>query len=164
MTAGELYETYGPMVFRRILHFYGRDEAEEILHEVFLKVLERMDSFRRESSAATWLYRVTTNHCLNRLRDAGRRRELLEEHGDAVLRRFQSASQEDRALLDQLWNALSKDLLQIATYYYVDGMTHAEISRILGVSRRTVGNRLSEVQETVREYANEDSRLDRSPS
>ena len=41
----------------------------------------------------------------------------------------------------------------VATYYYVDGLTHAEIARILDVSRRTVGNRLARLETLAKDKA-----------
>lgn len=146
----ELYREWGPMVFRRILRFYDPVEAEEVLHEVFVKVLENTDSFRDDASPSTWLYRIATNHCLNRLRNSRRRRELLAEHGADLYPTHLASSQEASFLLAELWKRLPEDLLQIAVYYHVDGMTHAEIARVLGVSRRTVGNRLQELEELAR--------------
>lgn len=147
---GELYREWGPMVFRRILRFYDRVEAEEVLHEVFVKVLENVDSFREDASPSTWLYRIATNHCLNRLRNAKRRRELLAEHGEDLYPSHVGSTQEAEFLLGELWKRLPEDLLQIAVYYHVDGMTHAEIARVIGVSRRTVGNRLLELEQVAR--------------
>ena len=148
----ELYREWGPMVFRRILRFYGAVEAEEVLHEVFVKVLENADGFRADASPSTWLYRIATNHCLNRLRNAKRRRELLAEHGADLYPARVGSSQEAKLLLEELWNQLPEELMQIAVYYHVDGMTHAEIARVIGVSRRTVGNRLLELEELAKSY------------
>ena len=36
--------------------------------------------------------------------------------------------------------------MTIGVYYFVDGMTHAEIAEVVGVSRRTVGNRVDEIR------------------
>lgn len=138
------------MVFRRILRFYDRVEAEEVLHEVFVKVLENVDSFRSDASPSTWLYRIATNHCLNRLRNARRRRALLAEHGADLYPARVGSSQEAAFLLGELWKELPEELLQIAVYYHVDGMTHAEIAQVIGVSRRTVGNRLLELEALAR--------------
>lgn len=80
-----VYERYGPLVLRRIQRFFQGPDAEEVFQEVFLLVIEKLDSFRAESSPATWLYRLTTNHCLNRLRLGGRRRELVDLHGEDLL-------------------------------------------------------------------------------
>lgn len=150
---GALYREWGPMVFRRILRFYDPVEAEEVLHEVFVKVLENVESFREDASPSTWLYRIATNHCLNRLRDSKRRRELLAVHGADLYPAHIGSSQEAKFFLGELWKRLPEELLQIAVYYHVDGMTHAEIANVIGVSRRTVGNRLLELEELAREDA-----------
>lgn len=151
---GSLYREHGPMVYRRILHFYGEAEAEEVLHEVFLQAMERLSTFRADASPSTWLYRIATNTCINRLRDHGRRRELLHIHRDDLwYATRQGASQEERAFLEQLWRALPEELVQIGVYHYIDGMTHGEIARVMGVSRRTIGNRLQELNEQARANA-----------
>ena len=48
-----------------------------------MRVLEHFAKFRRESSPASWVYRITTNHCLNRLR-SGRRRDAREQADQVV--------------------------------------------------------------------------------
>ncbi len=146
-----LYREWAPMVFRRIRRFYDPVESEEVLHEVFLKVLENLDSFRADASPSTWLYRIATNHCLNRLRNSRRRRELLAEHGADLYPARVGSHQEAELLLKQLWVELPEELLQIAVYYHVDGMTHAQIAEVIGVSRRTVGNRLEELERLAKE-------------
>ena len=67
-------------------------------------------------------------------------------------------NQESALFLSQLWRQLPEELATVGVYYYVDGMTHAEIARVMGVSRRTVGNRLKEISE--RAQASTRSRLD----
>ena len=149
-----LHERYGPMIYRRILRFFRGDEAQEVYQEVFLLALEKRDSFRAEASPGTWLYRMATNHCLNRLRIDGRRRELLRENEGALWQPAAVApSQEATTFLRQLWHRLPEDLARIGVHYYVDGMTHAEIARTLGVSRRTVGNRLGELERRAKRAA-----------
>ena len=112
-----------------------------------MRVIDKLDTFRGDSSAVTWLYQLTTRYCLNRLRNEGRRKELWEEHSDAVYwsQPTSSASQERSALLSELWQHLDDDLVTIGIYYHLDGMTHAEIARVMNCSRRTVGNRLEEL-------------------
>lgn len=45
-----------------------RQDAEDATQQTFLKVMEKLDSFREESSVATWVLRIATNHALTMLR------------------------------------------------------------------------------------------------
>ncbi len=154
LDVAELYSRYAGMVLRRVRRFYGEQEAEEVVHEVFLRVLEKQHTFRAESSVVTWLYHLTTNHCLNRLRNQRRRQQARLAWGahpwDPP---SQPADGETTTFLSEVWRQLDGELLAVGTYHFVDGLTHAEIARILGVSRRTVGNRVAELQRRVRDAA-----------
>jgi RNA polymerase sigma-70 factor, ECF subfamily len=146
-----LYRQHAGMVARRVRRFIYADDVEEVVHEVFLKAHERRDSFRGEASPVTWLYHIATNHCLNRLRDQKRRRRSLEINKSLPwLHPQDAAGAEESLLLEQLWARLDEEQSMIAIYYFVDGMTHAEIARVTGVSRRTVGNRLDEITTLMR--------------
>ena len=112
---------------------------------------EKQSSFRGDSSPTTWLYHIATNHCLNRIRDRRRRRIALEINRELPwLAPTSDARSEDLILLEQLWAMLTEEQADIAMYYFVDGLTHGEIARISGVSRRTIGNRIDEITTMMR--------------
>tara|TARA_B100000686_G_C16254045_1_gene695897 strand:+ start:46 stop:546 length:501 start_codon:yes stop_codon:yes gene_type:complete len=152
-----IYKVHGPMILRRILRFYRRDEAQEVLHEIILKLMdqESIAEFRQESSMITWLYSITTNHCLNRLRNNKRRQELLAQCDENFLRHATHTDAHALLLCKQLWRHLDQDLLDLLVYYHVDGMTHQEIAHLMGVSRKTVGNRLDRLAEHARQLSEE---------
>lgn len=137
-----LYRQYAPMILRRVRHFFRGPEAEEVLQDIFLRLLERPELTDDVSSTVTWLYRVTTNHCITQLRKKRRRSELLEQHAQSFQPTTEQARQEARALLNQMFRGLDDELAAMGLYYYLDGLTHAEIARIMDCSPRTVGNRL----------------------
>lgn len=146
-----LYRRYAPLVLRRVRRFVGPEEAEEVVHEIFLRALEKMDTFRAESSPVTWLYSLTTRHCLNRLRDRGRRRELMNQRANEIPTPQPPApSTEATLFLDEFWRSLDPELSQIGVHYFVDGMNHDEIARVVGCSPRTVGNRVKRIQKLAR--------------
>jgi RNA polymerase sigma-70 factor (ECF subfamily) len=62
-----------------------RDEAEDILMDVFVQAPKAVQGFRGESALGTWLYRLTVNACLMKLRAQKRHRELEEEHLDSII-------------------------------------------------------------------------------
>lgn len=143
------------MIFRRVLRFFPDDaEAEEVVHEVFMRAMEKQHTFRGDASPSTWLYQLATRHCLNRLRDLRRRRETLALNADLPwLRPSAARDQEATMLLSQLIDQLDEEALLICTLYFVDGMSHAEIARVVGVSRRTIGNRIDDARHRMRAAA-----------
>ena len=62
-----------------------RDEAEDILMDVFVQAPKAVQGFRGESALGTWLYRLTVNTCLMKLRAQKRHRELEEEKLDTIV-------------------------------------------------------------------------------
>lgn len=151
---GDLYRRFGPQVMRRTRYFLGPDEAEELVHEVFLRALEQRSRFRGESSPATWLFRIATHLCLNRLRDRKRQAALLVRHGPTVWAQSDpGSSPEARAFLRELWRTLDEEHAMIGILHYVDGLTTADIGEMLDVSDRTIANRLKAITEKARRAA-----------
>lgn len=143
-----LYDSFGPMVLRRARAMLCDEQAAwDATHEVFLKVLSALPQFRQDSSPVTWLYRTTTNHCLNLLRERARRGEdeMTEDCGDSHHPRH-----EERLTLIKVLNRVQPELREIAVYYYLDQMSQDEIASLTGLSRRTVGNRLVAFHEAAR--------------
>jgi RNA polymerase sigma-70 factor, ECF subfamily len=137
MTPQEIYQRYGSVVYRRARRLLGEDHAaKDACQEVFLRLFRSLPEFPN-ASPVTWLYKVTTNHCLNVIRDEQRHRKLLEAQA-AALPAAQAASS-----LANLLRGFPEELQEIAVYYFVDEMSQDEIARVLGISQRTVSNRLS---------------------
>jgi RNA polymerase sigma-70 factor (ECF subfamily) len=152
-----LYRRFGPMVLRRCRRFLASGDAEEVAHEVFVKAIESAQGFRGESSPATWLFRVATRLSLNHLRDRRRHGALLARNAPTVFSESALASDPDaRVFLKSLWRTLPEELALIGVHYYIDGLTTAEIGRMLGVSDRTVATRLRTLEQSARREAGEE--------
>jgi RNA polymerase sigma-70 factor (ECF subfamily) len=136
-----IYRKYGPLVFRRARAILrSDDDAAEAVQEVFIRAFTGASGFDGRSQLSTWLYQITTNYCLNRLRDAGRRRTLLDEHLGEVGEDAVNADPSKLVLVRQLLAEADETEAAAAIYVFVDGMSHDEAAPLLGVSRRTVGN------------------------
>jgi len=139
-----LCERYGPMVYRRCLRLLrDKDEAMDACQDVFVRVLERRATLdvRYPSSL---LYRIATNHCLNRIRDRKRRAAPAEE---GELERIASAEDGERAtgarlLLDRLFGRQPESSRTIAVLHYLDGLTLEQVGEVVGLSVSGVRKRL----------------------
>src|SRR5262249_22259439 len=143
--AEELFARYGALVRRRARGILGDDAAaDDVVQDVFVRVLGALRAFRRESQPSTWLYRITTNLCLNRIRDARRRRERLDREAEDVAntKPADSRDEESRITVEALLAAMPRDLAEVAVFYHLDGMDQDEIAAVTGIARRTVGYRL----------------------
>ncbi len=140
------YERYGKVVLGRARTLMGdRDAANDALQEVFLRVISSELHILDEPAPTSWLYRVTTNLCLNRLRDERRRKQLVAERDEQGEGGHEGAAPdhlEARTLVLEILRRVPAELQEVAVYRYVDEMTHDEIAALIGVSARTVGNRL----------------------
>lgn len=147
-----LYRRYGDLVLGRCRTILRNDaDAQDAMQEVFLKVHRFSDSFRGDSSPSTFLYRITTTTCLNRIRSRRRRPEDPVEElpplpsSDSVLDTLAL-----RELLDDLLEDSDDKTRECLLYHYVDGMTHEETGEMVGLSGAAVRKRIAGFKSAVR--------------
>jgi RNA polymerase sigma factor (sigma-70 family) len=146
-----IYRAHGSSVLRRARALMGNeDDARELLQEIFASLVGRPEQFSGQSSVTTWLYSVTTHGCLNRLRDQRTRRRLLDQRG-AGSSSVSRESPETHAVLRQLLTRLPDELVDVAIYRYLDGLTQDEVASVMGCSRRHVCDLLDRLRDWVDE-------------
>jgi RNA polymerase sigma factor (sigma-70 family) len=149
-----LFREQGPMVLRRARRILGdAEDAREALQEIFTSLLGEHASFGGRSSVTTWLYGITTHHCLNRLRNRENRARLLVEAQGTVPVPAAPAAAEVTASAADLLARMPEALATVVVHYYLDEMSHAEIARQLGCSRRHVGDLLERARAWFEEHA-----------
>jgi RNA polymerase sigma-70 factor, ECF subfamily len=149
-----LYAKLGPAIYarcRRILK--DRAAAEDATQEIFIKILKSVDSIPSDDAVMPWVHRVTTNHCLNALRDTRRRAEPMptevmpeprdDDFEDSVVSRDFA-----RTLMDNQPDEIKAPVV----LYHVKGMEQAKVAGWLGISRRTVLYRLAEFAERAKKF------------
>lgn len=146
-----LYRTYGGRVYSRCLYLLkNKEEAQDALHEVFIKVQKNLDGFRNEASPLTWMTRIATNHCLNVIR--AKRAPWHQKYKAEVEHGVVSADggfhlEENRELLRLCLARVAEEdagLAELATYAWVDDMKQADICALVGISAPTLRKRLRE--------------------
>lgn len=150
----ELYTKHGSRVYARCLYLLrDKEEARDAMHEVFIKAQKNLAEFRGEASPLTWMTRIATNHCLNviRAKRAAWHERYKREVENAEQHEQRGASlKEDRQLLALVLAKVEPSLAEIATYYFVDEMTQAEICAVVGLSAPTLRKRLREFIDAAR--------------
>jgi RNA polymerase sigma-70 factor (ECF subfamily) len=125
--------------------------AEDATQEIFVRVLRHIDSAPDDRVALAWIYRISTNYCLNRLRDSRNDAEPVEELPE-VEGAHPEASLMNRDLALRLVLRAPESLRAPAVLHYIDGMEQEKVAQMLGLSRRTVINRLAEFASRARKF------------
>ena len=114
-----------------------RDDAEDVCQEAFLRVHRSLDQFERQSRFTTWLYRIVFNLGLDHLR---RRRAaaVLDER----VQSHDPAPRLDALGVDRALATLSTNHRDVLVLREIEGMSYAEISRVMNCPIGTVMSRL----------------------
>ena len=148
-----LFETHKDKVYSIALYFFGGDAAlaADFTQQVFLKLFTRIGQFRHQSEFTTWLYRLTTNTCI----DEQRRRRRFTPLPDTLAAPTAGAhatlpAAEARfmrlEIADSVREAIAslKPKLRIAILLkYFEELSYEEIAEALNCSKGTVASRLN---------------------
>jgi RNA polymerase sigma-70 factor (ECF subfamily) len=135
-----LYRSHGDVVLRRARTLLGSEaDAREALQDVFAELLRTPLALRVPGAVVGWLYQATTHLCLNQLRNRRTGLRLLDRHFAPAQPSTEAPRGEALVAVRQLLARLPEQLAAVIVYHHLDGMTHAEISTVLGCSRRQVG-------------------------
>ncbi|MFN2577718.1 MAG: sigma-70 family RNA polymerase sigma factor [Pyrinomonadaceae bacterium] len=143
------YDRYHLILFGLIVRILNdRQEAEDVLQEVFLQVWRRAGDFdEARGRAFTWLVTIARSRALDRLRAAGSRTRLAEESvqepanrvGDAAL---DAVNSETSTMVRNALAELTDEQRKVLLLAYFEGFTQTEIAQRLGDPLGTVKTRM----------------------
>ena len=152
-----LYEMFSARMYGVCIRYAGsKEDAQDILHEGFLKIYEKIEQFEFRGSFEGWIRRIMVNTALEKFRNDNklvRTQETIEE--------FERS--EDMDLTE---NITVKELLRIIeelspqyrivfNLYAIEGYSHREISKMLGITEGTSKSNLSRARTILQEKVNE---------
>jgi len=143
------YERFGAVIFRRcVALLHDLEDARDATQEAFVRLVRNAGRLDDPNHTLPWLYRVSTNVCLSRLRV----RHRLQYMEPATLpEAIDPVGFEQRLILNEqlarVVEALDERGQQVFVYAFVDEMLQDEIARVTGLSRRTVGKKIKRVRE-----------------
>lgn len=142
LDANHLVEEYQPFIYRLALRLL-RDpqDSEDATQDVLVRVIRFSPAFRNGSTLATWLYRITYNVCMTRLRE--RSRSPLRN--DAALERAADHPwdrENERLVVREAVRRLPVRYRVPITLFFFDQLSHEQIARRLDMPVNTVKIRI----------------------
>lgn len=160
----ELADTYGSRIFQLSMRYMkNREDAEEVTQDVLMKVYRKIDAFRGDAALSSWIYRITFNTAMSRLRThrQARAAEQERDHAEAAETAFDghvSVARQpadwsrlpDEALLRmQLREAVTVAIAELPEIYRapvvlrdIEGLSTEEASSRLHLKDQTLKSRL----------------------
>jgi RNA polymerase sigma-70 factor (ECF subfamily) len=126
----EIYEDHVAMVYNICYRmFANRADAQDATQDVFIKVYKNLEGFRGRSKLSTWIYRITMNYCIDRMR-----RKKLKT---VELKEWVTSPERDHDVRIQLEKAVASlpaSYRGVFVLHDIQGFRHAEIAEILGIT------------------------------
>lgn len=156
-----LVKTHQDRVFDFCVRMLGdREEAFDLTQEIFLSVHQHLDQFRQDARLSTWIFRISRNHCLNRLKYLKRRgRGRSDEYGETnELMITESAGgsatpdqhleqAQARSVVHKAIALLDEEQRTLVVLRDVEGLSYEEIVEITELPEGTVKSRLHRARE-----------------
>jgi RNA polymerase sigma-70 factor, ECF subfamily len=166
----DLASTYGPRIHQLALRYVKNwEDAEEVTQDVLMKVFRKIDAFRGDAALSSWIYRITFNTAMSRLRTAraSRLAEVQKTESYSAEQPERPAAEpadwsslaDDHVLRGQMRQQLIESLAQLPTVYRVpvilrdiQGLSTEEASAVLRVKPQTLKSRLHRGRLLLREH------------
>jgi len=159
----DLADAYSAKIYQLAFRYLrNKEDAEEITQDVLFKVYRKVGAFRGDAALSSWIYRITFNAAMSRLRTARYQRSQDEERvapgndGDTSVARVRAADiadwsdlADERVLRSQLRQRVFSAILALPAIYRapvmlrdIQGMSTEEASAMLKVKDQTLKSRL----------------------
>lgn len=153
----ELYRRFAARMYGICLRYAGNAlEAQDILQEGFIRVFHRLSQYRYDGSFEGWMRRIFINMAIT-LSKREMKYMAREPLGNAALNAGAAPVELSRLShleLLSLINRLPRGYRTVFNLYAIDGYTHREIARLLGISVNTSKSQLSGARRNLRELLN----------
>jgi RNA polymerase sigma-70 factor (ECF subfamily) len=150
----ELYRQHAGRVYALCLRLTGDGrDAEERTQDVFVRLWDKLRSFRGDSAFSSWLHRLAVNVVLNERRTTGRReqRVLPAEDPDNVAGAQHAAPLHVNIDLERAIAELPDGAREVFVLYDIEGYGHGEIAQLVGIAEGTSKAQLFRARRLLRE-------------
>lgn len=158
----DLADAYGTKIYQLAFRYLrNKEDAEEVMQDVLYKVYRKVGNFRGDAALSSWIYRITFNAAMSRLRTASYQRSQGEDRQASLLSREEiddaarwdiadwSGMADEQVLRSQLRRRVFHAILRLPAIYRapvmlrdIQGMSTEEASAVLRVKDQTLKSRL----------------------
>lgn len=148
-----LYHGHVARIHSLARRMIGPEEADEATQDAFVRVWEKLGTFRGEAAFGTWLHRLAINVMLGRRASQSRNRQRMAE-GEGVLARAAArvASPELRMDFETAVSRLPAGAREVFVLHDVEGFKHHEIGEMLGIAPGTSKAQLHRARMALRQH------------
>jgi len=151
---------YYDSIFKICLGFTKNPwDAEDLMHEVYIRALEKIDSLRDHKQSKIWLFRIARNTCLNFVNKQRLHRIISPEPRnpgyDSNSPEWQMMQSEHFQLLKKTVSKLPKKQREVFILREYGHLSYKEISDVLNVNEGTVMSRLNRARQAVKSQIKE---------
>jgi RNA polymerase sigma-70 factor, ECF subfamily len=148
----DIYSEFNEKISRYLQQMVGKNDAEDVTQEVFLKINKSLHSFDGKSSLSTWVYRIATNTAFDKLRSRSSCQEKVSldtADDESLCIKEKSLSAEREVIRNEMTECIREfidrlpiDYRTIIILSEIKDLKNQEIADILGISLDTVKIRL----------------------
>lgn len=156
-----LYEKYsGKMLYVCLRYLKNRDDAEDTMHDAFVKVFTNIHKFRGDAAVETWITRIMANTSISAIR------KLVKQGIKKDPEKMHLAADDTTELVDAPESLSAQKVLSmildlplgyrtVLSMYTLDGYTHKEIAKELGISEGTSKSQLAKARRMLKKRIEE---------
>lgn len=152
-----LIKKYQPAVLRVCVSLLGASEVEDLVQDVFIKVLKKIRDFEGRSALFTWIYEIAVNRCRDELRRRKRHRwfslndmpqeTLAQIPLDEISASERLETQELRGQLRRALDTLEPKYRELVVLRDLEGLSYEEVAQISGIEMKLVKSRLYQARQ-----------------
>lgn len=149
----ELYQRFASKMYGVCLRYAGSaEEAEDVLQEGFIKVFNKIGSFRGDGSFEGWIRRIFVNTAIEHYRKKIYLQPITEYEEDTMEGKYLSVldKMEEKDII-QLVQQLSPGYRTVFNMYVIEGYSHKQIAEALGISEGTSKSQLSRAKQILQD-------------
>lgn len=150
-----VYDLHAPMLYRLALSYMGsREDAEDVVQDVFVKLIKADEHFSDDDHMRAWLIRVTVNQCHDHLR-----RNKLRHY--TPLDDLEEQVHEEKEALPEIYSVIQKlpERYRVClTLHYLEGYAVEEVARMLRLTQSAVKMRLSRGRAALKDLLEKEER------